>query len=141
VIGENLRAVRLARNLSLATVAAQADISVATLSRIERDKQAIEVNLLVRLAHILQSSAHDLLAETTASETEPIASKISTMRPSDRTRLWRELAEQRLETRGGKKEERGLALADQVEELLAQVDFLRGEIESVRKRLPKSAKR
>ena len=46
MVGHRLREARLARHLSLNAVASEADISVATLSRIERDQQRIDVELL-----------------------------------------------------------------------------------------------
>ena len=141
LVGEKLRAVRVAKNLSLATVAQQADISVATLSRIERDKQAIEVNLLVRLAAILKTTAHDLLGDgAPAGTTDPLVAKITAMPPPDRARLWRSLAEQRQEA-NIIRQSRGSAVSDQIEELLAQVDLLRREIEVVRKNVDRKQKR
>ena len=141
MVGERLRTVRLAKNLSLASVAAEAEISVATLSRIERDKQAIEVNLLVRLASILNTNAHDLLGDnTTAGTTDPLVAKIAAMRAADRARLWRGLAEQSVEVHAVRKGSVA-AISDQIEELLAQIDFLRSEIESVRLRVGRKQKR
>ena len=58
----------------------------------------------------------------------------------DRARLWRGLAEQRLEE-NIVRQSRGSAVSEQIEELLAQVDFLRGEIESVRKNVGRKQKR
>lgn len=142
MVGEKLREVRLAKNLSLAVVAQQAAISVATLSRIERDKQAIEVNLLVRLAGILRTNPQDLLGNgSDTGTTDPLVAKITSMPTSDRARLWRGLTEQRIEIRDARGQNRSAAIGDQIEELLAQVDLLRGEIESVRERLGRKSKR
>lgn len=142
MVGEKLREVRVAKNLSLATVAGQAHISVATLSRIERDKQAIEVNLLLRLAGILQTKPQDLLGNGAEGDTtDPLVAKIASMRRPERARLWRGLAQQRVDMKDARGQNRAAAICDQIEELLAQVDFLRGEIELVRARLGSKPKR
>ena len=61
VIGNRLRQARTARQLSLNDVAGRAKISVATLSRIERDKQGIDLGLFLTLSRILKAPPHDLL--------------------------------------------------------------------------------
>lgn len=133
MVGHRLREARLARHLSLNTVAGEADISVATLSRIERDQQRIDVELLLSLMRILKLAAHDVLDEAPEGEgLDPIVSKISALPPQERTKLWRELAANRKAT---KPAANARMLAQQVEEFLAQIDFLRGEIDSVRRRI------
>ena len=49
-----LRAVRIGLGLSLADVAAQADITVSHLSRIETGQRAPSITVLTRLAHVLR---------------------------------------------------------------------------------------
>jgi transcriptional regulator with XRE-family HTH domain len=133
MIGPRLRAARLARHLSLNTVAGEADISVATLSRVERDQQRIDVELLVSLMRILKLAAHDVLDEPAEGDgLDPIVSKISALPATERTKLWRDLAANR---KASKPAANARLLAQQVEEFLAQIDFLRGEIESVRRKL------
>lgn len=133
LIGHRLREARLARHLSLHTVAEEAEISVATLSRVERDQQRIDVELLLSLMRILKLAAHDVLDDAPEGDgIDPIAAKISALPTQERTKLWRELAASRKAT---KPAANSRLLAQQVEEFLAQIDFLRGEIESVRKRL------
>ena len=133
MIGARIREARLARHLSLSTVAGEADISVATLSRIERDQQRIDVDLLQTLMRILKLGAHEVLDEEAPERgVDPIVAQISSLAPQERTRLWRELAASRKSTRNGPP---ARAMAQQVEEFLAQIDFLRGEIEAVRKKL------
>jgi transcriptional regulator with XRE-family HTH domain len=135
VIGDRLREVRTARELSLNDVAERAEISVATLSRIERGKQAIAVALLVTLSHILKTTPHELFGEDDEEEGDaPIVRRIASMTSAQRTRFWHDLAEtRRTRARGRRAEVR--VLTQEVEELLAQVDFLREEIDAVRKRL------
>ncbi|HEX9982671.1 MAG TPA: helix-turn-helix transcriptional regulator [Thermoanaerobaculia bacterium] len=60
-IGANLRAARLQSATSLAGVAADAGISIATLSRIENGKQALDTSLLVVLAAIIGISPASIL--------------------------------------------------------------------------------
>jgi transcriptional regulator with XRE-family HTH domain len=133
MIGPRLREARLARHLSLNTVAVEAEISVATLSRIERDQQRLDVELLLSLMRILKLAAHDVLDDAPEGEgLEPIVSKIAALPAPERIKLWRELAARRRATKSAANPR---LLAQQVEEFLAQIDFLRVEIESVRTRL------
>jgi transcriptional regulator with XRE-family HTH domain len=116
-------------------VAEKADISVATLSRIERDQQRIDVELLLTLMKILKLNAQEVLDEAPPEDgVDPMVAKISALPAADRTKLWRGLA---ASPRKMPERHNGAtrALALQVEEFLAQIDFLRGEIESVRKKL------
>src|SRR5688500_1780966 len=62
MIGERIRETRLAQDRSLADVAAKAQISVATLSRIETDKQSLDLGLFLSIAQVLHVSAQQLLA-------------------------------------------------------------------------------
>ena len=134
MIGTRLREARQARQLSLHTVAQKADISVATLSRIERDQQRIDVDLLMALMRILKINAQEVLDETPQEDgVDPIVAKLSSLPPPERIKVWRGLAATRRASDRNPGAHR--ALAQQVEEFLAQIDFLRGEIEAVRKRL------
>ena len=134
VIGTRLREARLARQLSLNAVAAKADISVATLSRIERDQQRIDVEVLLTLMRILKITPHEVFDDEPSDDgVDPIVAKISTLPPQERTKLWRGLAT--LPKGSSRQTVANRALAQQVEEFLAQIDFLRGEIEAVRKKL------
>ena len=134
MIGTRLREARLARQLSLHAVAGKADISVATLSRIERDQQRIDVELLLTLLKILKLNAQDVLDEEPKEEgIDPLVAKISGLASLERTKLWRGLAATR---KAADRQHRNTRVLDQqVEEFLAQIDFLRGEIESVKKKL------
>ena len=64
---------------------------------------------------------------------DPIVTKISNLPAQERTKLWRGLATSRKTPDRHSGATRALAL--QVEEFVAQIDFLRGEIEAVRKKL------
>ncbi len=131
-----MREARQARNFSLAEVAEKAHVSVATLSRVERDQQSIDVGLFLSLAKILRTTPHDLLGDDPQQPgLDPLVSKIAALEPSERIHLWKELADARRSTNGMARRGAVRALGEQVEELLAQIDFLRGEIEAVTRRL------
>ena len=136
MVGARLRGARQARHFSLAEVAEKAHVSVATLSRVERDQQSIDVGLFLSLAKILKTTPHELLGDDPEQGAlDPLVSRIAALVPSERIHLWKELADARRAT--GSMARRGAvrALGEQVEELLAQIDFLRGEIEMVTQRL------
>ena len=133
MIGSRLREARQARQLSLNSVAQKADISVATLSRIERDQQRIDVSLLLTLMRVLKLNAQDVLDEEPPQDgLDPMVAKISALPSAERAKLWRDLAASR---KSADRPANVRQLAPQVEEFLAQIDFLRGEIESVKKKL------
>ena len=137
MVGEKLRQARVARQLSLADVASEAHVSAATLSRVERDKQAIDVELFLTLARVLSATPADLLSEDDGSKSDgALAARIAAMQSRERTKLWRQLNEERRELRDRRRSD-NQAMAQEFEELLAQMDFLRDEIESVRARLTK----
>lgn len=129
MIGERLREVRQSRHLSLTEVASRADISAATLSRIENNKQGIDLALFLVLAKILKSVPHELLGDVRPerNESDPLATKIAALRSRDRVKMWRDLASSRQVRRKASRAEIG----QQVEELLAQFEYLKEQIESV----------
>ena len=134
MIGERLRKLRHEQQLSLNDVASRAKISAATLSRIENEKQALAIDMLFALAGILSVAPEDLVAvrpDGDRSENENhLAEKIAALRSSERARLWRQLAAYQRAARARRRDKSDAA--GHIEELLAQVDFLRQEIESVR---------
>lgn len=134
MIGEKIREVRQSQGRSLAEVAGKAKISVATLSRIETDKQSIDVELLLVLSRVLGIEAADVLGNGDATP-DPLAQRIASLDPGKRTDLWRDLAAERRAQRAKSRPSRNVG--PQVEELLAQIDFLREELESVRGRIKK----
>ena len=137
VVGNRLRQARTARQLSLNDVAGRAKISVATLSRIERDKQGIDLGLFLTLSKILKATPHELLADGNgADKLDPLALQIASLDPSERAQLWRELTNStNRNPRGAKRGAHVRSLGLQVEELLAQIEFLHAEIESVQRHL------
>ena len=140
MVGENIRQARVAQDRSLAEIARRAKMSIATLSRIETDKQALDVGALVRLAQVLRVPPQDLLgAEAEAdgdgngSGTDPLVRRIAQLDPRERARLWRELSN----ASPNRSRRSDMALAEQIDELVAQVELLRQELDVVRKRLKK----
>ena len=136
MVGERLRQARVARQLSLADVAGEAHVSAATLSRVERDKQTIDVELFLTLARILNATPAHLLGDGDGAEDSHLATRIGALESRDRTALWKQLSADRREQRQRRRADMR-NLAQDVEELLAQADFLREEIEAVRARLAK----
>ena len=133
-VGARLRDARIARHLSLREVASVASISVATLSRIETNKQNLELGLFLSIARILNLPPQELLDETDGTDgVEPMVERIGALTNSDRMRLWRDLA---VAARNRNSHRLGARkAAQQVDELLAQLDLIRAEIEAVSGRL------
>ena len=115
-------------------MAGKAKISVATISRIENEKQSVEMRLFLSLARVLNVPAHELLGEEGLGDgSGPLVRRIAALNARERLDLWRDLAADRRTQRTTKRGSEVRQVAQQVEELLAQVDFLREELESVRK--------
>ncbi len=140
MIGDRIRQARNARELSLTDVAVQAHISVATLSRIERDKQTIDLGLFLTLMRILELNPADLLNNEdreggNGKAIDPLVARITSLAAAERTQLWRALSTRPVP--GAERRHATRTLALQVEELLAQVEYLHNEGEAVQKRLKK----
>lgn len=137
MIGERIRGLRQSQGRSLADVAEKAKISVATLSRIENDKQSVDLGLFLSLAAILRVAPHEILGDNGDDDgkVDPLARRIAGLAARERAELWRELAAERRTQRSRTRGADVRNVAQQVEELLAQVDFLREELETVRKRM------
>ena len=134
MIGEKIRGVRQSQGRSLAEVAGKAKISVATLSRIETDKQSLDIDLLLVLTRVLGVEASDLLGSN--GDADPLAQRIASLDATTRAELWRDLA---IERRSQRAQQRVSSrnTGQQVEELLAQIDFVREELEAIRVKVKK----
>jgi transcriptional regulator with XRE-family HTH domain len=138
MIGERIRELRQAQGRSLADVAGKAKVSVATLSRIENDKQSVDLGLFLILAKVLQVTAHELLGNNGGGEddgkVDPLARRIAMLETKKRTEFWRDMATERraLRVRSARAD-----TGQQVEEMLAQMDFMREELETIRKGIKK----
>jgi transcriptional regulator with XRE-family HTH domain len=146
MIGKRLRQARASQKLSLNEVAERADISVATLSRIERDKQNMAVDLFLTLCKVLETQPNELLGDgkggdlqTPTSSVDELIRKISGMDVGERTRFWHGLSKAHVARPRGRRGGEVRVLAREIDELLAQVDCLREQLESVRKQLKRSS--
>jgi transcriptional regulator with XRE-family HTH domain len=135
MLGQRIRQVRQARSLSLNDVATRAKISVATLSRIERGKQGKDVDMFKSLSKIHKTTPHDQIGADHAPESEDaLAPRIAALTSRDRIALWHDLSTERSKDRNARKVA-VKRVADEVDELLAQIEFLHAEIEAMQKRL------
>ncbi len=136
MIGDRIRQTRQARRLSLNDVAGRARISVATLSRIERDKQGLELGLFLILCKVLKASPRDLIVDGEGEgNVDPLAARIASLNHPERLQLWHDLAANRRGDRRSPMRERIRKLADEVEVLMAQLEFVRAEVESFHSRM------
>ena len=129
MIGPRIRELRTSRRMSLSEVAEKASISTATLSRIETGKQSIDVGLMTMIARVMHFSPHDLLDADDEGGEGHLADKIATLKGPDRTRFWKDLSGSRSRNGSSPRYE---DIGQEVEELLAQIDFLRGEVDRIR---------
>lgn len=129
MIGHKLREARQQRRLSMKQVAEKADLSLATLSRIENNKQPVDTDLLLELARILKADPIELLGVREQPKDESPASivrRILALDANERMVLWKELA--KASNTGGARAKRSIG---DVEQLLAQLEFIRREIARV----------
>src|ERR1700757_2391520 len=121
MVGDRIREARTSRHLSLSDVATRAHISVATLSRIEREKQGVDLGLFLVLCRILKAAPHDLLDSESSERVDPLAVRIARLQHSDRVQLWRDLADARRSDKRAIARSKMHRLGEEVEELLAQL--------------------
>lgn len=139
-VGDRLRGARRTMGLSLQQVASRIGISIATLSRVENGKQAIDLDLFLQLTRMLECDPREVLQEGTellSPEGENLRDCMLRLGPSKRAKLWRELAAMVREGRDepSRRVRRTETLTLEIEELLAQMDLLAAEISSIRDRL------
>ena len=85
MVGNRIRVARQSRNLSLTELAGRAEISAATLSRIERDKQNLDLGLFLTLTRILKLTPHEVLGDVSDEEgVDPLVRAISGMQTGER---------------------------------------------------------
>jgi transcriptional regulator with XRE-family HTH domain len=117
-IGERLRRLRAERHLSLAKVAEKAGVSVATLSRVETNKQNMDVSMLITLAGILGVPASEILDDSTSDDDRAaLTRRLARLSRADRTKLFVDSSRRREK-----------ALSSVVDDLLATLDILRDEL-------------
>jgi transcriptional regulator with XRE-family HTH domain len=140
MLGERLRKIRQVQERSLADVAGKAKISIATLSRIENGKQTLDVEMLVTLAKVLGVPPTELVDNPGAAKgdgADTIVRTLAGLESRDRARVWRNYAVVRKSGKGGTRRVKLANIGDEVDELLAQIELLRQELQSVQKRLKK----
>jgi transcriptional regulator with XRE-family HTH domain len=136
MVGENLRKARKAAGMSMQQLAGHVGVSTATLSRIETNKQALDMALFLQLAKFLRCDPSHLLgteADANGNGVDPVIWRIAHMDSGERSQLWRALASvtaERIDRRRSQHD-----LAEEIEELLAQIDYLKSEVLAVRKRI------
>ncbi len=87
-IGERLRAARIARELSLGEVSVQVGVSAATLSRIENNKQSLDLPLFLELARVLGVRAAAMLEEgDEAAASEALIAELAALSSPERARI------------------------------------------------------
>jgi len=124
-VAEELRRLRTDRRLSLTKVAEKAGISVATLSRVETNKQNLDIPLLFTLARVLGVSPAEIVGDGNGDggrDKDNLMHRLSMLRTSERARLL--LATRRRESK---------ELVTTVDDLLATLDMMRDELLSVHK--------
>lgn len=138
-VGARLRKARQSHHLSLQQVAEKAHLSSATLSRIETSRQSLDVYVLLELARILELSPAELLEEEGQTANPQLSAIISRMGARERMRFWKELCE-RVRSRKvnvSQSSSKYRAIAAEVEDLAAQLDFVSEQLEYLRKCLRK----
>lgn len=131
-IGPTLRRLRTEQDIALATVADQAGISIATLSRIETNKQSIDVTLLLTLTRILGVSAADVLGNQNEQEAvDVLTRRVAALPAPDRTKLFLQSSRQR----------KAKDLQPVLDDLVATVDLLREELLGVQRVMRKRRSR
>lgn len=129
-VGVALRSARVAKQMSLSDVAGQAGISVATLSRIETEKQTVTVSLLVALADIIGTTPAAILGGNGHKQAPTdLARELAALSPVERTRILVRVTKQ--ERRA--KPRRRIALNAEIETLLAAIDLLVAQIAALRR--------
>jgi transcriptional regulator with XRE-family HTH domain len=140
-IGERIREARQRRQLSLAEMAHEVQTSVATLSRIETSKQSLDLGLFLDLARALEVSPAELLPnEGDRLTAEHAAAELPTLPVRDRLKFWQNLAAAN-KVRRVKNDASDASLAAELDELYAQIDLIRDDLDEMRKRLRRRARK
>jgi hypothetical protein len=85
------------------------------------------------LSRILNLNPADLFQEENREAADPVVSRITSLDSKSRTKVWNDLASAARARKSKRTQARQIGM--DVEELLAQIDFLRAEIESVKRRM------
>jgi transcriptional regulator with XRE-family HTH domain len=137
MVGTRIREARTSRNLSLIEVASRADVSVATLSRIERNKQRLDLGLFLILCRVFEALPQELLGDESGENLDPLALQVARLDHGERVQLWKDLANARRGDRTQAMRSNPRRLKNEIEGLLAQMEYVKAEIESVQRRMRK----
>src|SRR5262249_35841453 len=103
--------------------------------------QTIDLGLFLTLMKILQLNPAELLRDDDHGDNgetiDPLVTRITSLAAKERADLWRALSSRTTPAQGRDRRRAARDVAMQVEELLAQVEYLHNEIKAVRKRLKK----
>lgn len=130
-VGEALRSARIGNHLSLSDVASQAGVSVATLSRIENEKQSIDVTLLVRLSAIVGVAPATVLTPENYGHDKPtdLARELASRTPAERAQILI-----RATKHGRRPNRKRETVQAQIDSLLAAIDLIVEEINELQKK-------
>lgn len=132
LIGETLRRLRTERELSLAGVAQQARISIATLSRVETNKQNLDVDLLLTLARILGVSAAEILGDREeADDVDQLSRRLAALPAAKRTKVILQSSRRRDPKQ----------IQSTLDDLVAAVEILRDELVAVNRAVRRQPRR
>ena len=127
-VGEALRSARKARGLSLHEVAKATGISTATLSRIETEKQNVDVALFVSISRVLRVAPGDILRTGEGGESEEaLAQTLATLPADKRARVISAASQGRAVRRDGGD------LQARIDGLLATLDLVREELSDLQR--------
>jgi transcriptional regulator with XRE-family HTH domain len=126
--GSSLRTVRSARGMSLSEVSSRAGISTATLSRIETEKQSVDVNMLIVLARILRVSPSDLITDGGEHDSEKsLVDALAVLAPEERAKVVTAASRRHASRRPAE------PLHAQLEALLATIDMIKEELTAIQR--------
>ena len=132
MVGNRIRKRRQQLGLSLDTVAREVDVSTATLSRVETGKQGLSLELFVRISETLRCPPGSFLEEEQDDDgATPLADHISSLDSPDRARVWKRMAASSIATRSRQQHQHVQDLSMKAEELMAQTEYLYGELGSL----------
>jgi transcriptional regulator with XRE-family HTH domain len=129
-LGSSLRGARLAQGLSLSDVAGEAGISVATLSRIETQKQNVDVSLLVEICRILGVSPATILGGNGGADhtTQGLTRELASLKADQRAQIFAAASRQASRSKGSRER-----VQARIENLLATIEMIRDELLDLRK--------
>ena len=126
-IGERLRSARRSRQMSLDVVAKKLGVSVATLSRIETNKQGIDLPFFIQLAHAIGIDPASFLGDDVmVGGNDVLIRRLAAFPPDARAQIM--IAASRDGRSNGKRGD----LHRRLDALLATLDVLRDQLLEVR---------